>query len=233
MRIDILTLFPEMFAPALQTSILGRALEGNRLEVHLHNIRDYAQNKHKQVDDYPFGGGAGMLMMPQPVFDCMEAVMAKDALKAKRIYMSPRGVKLDNKLARELSKQERLIILCGHYEGVDQRALDHCIDLEVSIGDYVTTGGELPAMVMIDCMARFLPGVLGAVEGPEEESFENGLLEYPQYTRPADFRGMKVPDVLLSGHHANIVKWQREEAEKITKKNRPDLWVRLQETLEE
>ncbi|MDL2289162.1 tRNA (guanosine(37)-N1)-methyltransferase TrmD [Clostridia bacterium OttesenSCG-928-F22] len=223
MRIDILTLFPDMFAPVINESIMGRAVAGGILQIHLHNIRDYADNKHRQVDDYPFGGGAGMLMMPQPIFDCMEAVEKLSPIKGKRIYLSPRGKVFNNKMAREMATEERLILLCGHYEGVDQRVIDNIIDMELSIGDFVTTGGELPAMVMTDCIARFIPGVLGDKTGADEESFEGGLLEYPQYTRPSDFRGMKVPEVLLSGHHANIVKWQREQSEKITRAVRPDL----------
>ncbi len=222
MQISILTLFPEMFECVLSGSILGRAAQAGILRFDIHNIRDHAQNKHNQADDYPFGGGAGMLMMPQPVFDCMESVTG-DGFKGLRIYMSPAGRKLDDALARELSRQERLVILCGHYEGIDQRIIDNLIDMEISIGDYVLTGGELPAMVLIDCVSRHVPCVLGSGESPNEESFSDGLLEYPQYTRPADFRGMRVPEVLLSGHHANITKWRREQSLLMTRKKRPDL----------
>ncbi len=221
MRIDILTLFPEMFEGVLHTSMLGRAAERGILEFHTHNIRDYSLSKHKNTDDYAFGGGAGMVMTPQPVFDCMEAVL--EGGSAKRILMTPRGKKLTTELAREIAGEERLVILAGHYEGLDER-ISELIDEEISIGDYVLTGGELPAMVLADCVSRFIPGVLGCSFSAEDESFSaDGLLEYPQYTRPADFRGRKVPEVLLNGNHAEIAKWRRRQALIKTRQMRPDL----------
>ncbi|MBQ8506408.1 MAG: tRNA (guanosine(37)-N1)-methyltransferase TrmD [Clostridia bacterium] len=220
MKIKILTLFPEMLSPMLSGSILGRAIQAGHLEVELINIRDYAANKHKNTDDYPFGGGAGMVMMPQPVVDAIEA-NAEEGMR--RIYMSPRGRTLNQKIVEEYAKCDSLLFLCGHYEGVDQRALDLCIDEELSIGEYVLTGGELGALVTVDAVARLIPGVLGCDESSEDESFSMGLLEYPQYTRPADFRGMKVPEVLLGGVHADIEAWRRSEALKITRQRRPDM----------
>lgn len=226
MRLDILTLFPEMFGNVLNASILGRARKNGLIEVHLHNIRDYADNKHSQADDYPFGGGQGMVMMPQPVFDCMAHVRTLSP-DGKCIHLSPRGSVLRTQKARALAGEKALILLCSHYEGIDQRVIDELVGEEISIGDYVLTGGELPAMVLVDCVSRFIPGVLGCGLSAQDESFgENGILEHPHYTRPADFRGLSVPDVLLSGHHANIEKWRREEALRITKKNRPDLLER-------
>ncbi|MGI6175300.1 MAG: tRNA (guanosine(37)-N1)-methyltransferase TrmD [Christensenellales bacterium] len=227
MRIDVLTLFPGMFDSILTESMIGRAVQNGILDVRIHNIRDHAQNKHRQADDTPFGGGAGMVMMPQPIFDCFDAVLDHRMFKGKRIYLSPRGKRLNNSVARKLAKEEELILLCGHYEGVDQRVIDELIDFELSIGDYVTTGGELPAMVLIDCVARHIPGVLGSAESAQEESFEAGLLEYPHYTRPYEYRGMKVPEVLISGHHAKIEAWRRKQAIKITYRNRPDLIAKL------
>jgi len=220
MKIKILTLFPEMLEPMLQGSILGRAIKAGHLSVELINIRDYTQNKHKNTDDYPFGGGAGMVMMPQPVVDAIEANQEEGM---RRVYMSPRGRTLNQKIVEEYAKCDSLLFLCGHYEGVDQRALDLCIDEELSIGDYVLTGGELGALVTVDAVARLIPGVLGCDESSEDESFSMGLLEYPQYTRPADFRGMKVPEVLLGGVHADIEAWRREEALSITRERRPDM----------
>jgi tRNA (guanine37-N1)-methyltransferase len=222
LRIDVLTLFPEMFDSVTTCSMLGRAQKNGILEFYAHNIRDYSDSKHKNTDDYPFGGGAGMVMMAQPIFDCMDAVMQQGQGPAKRILMSPRGRLLTPKIAEELSNSERLILVCGHYEGVDQR-VSAIIDDEISIGDYILTGGELPAMVLIDCISRFIPGVLGCSESAEDESFSTGLLEYPQYTRPADFRGLLVPDVLLNGNHALIAGWRREQALLVTRSNRPDL----------
>ncbi|MGI6168880.1 MAG: tRNA (guanosine(37)-N1)-methyltransferase TrmD [Christensenellales bacterium] len=223
MRIDVLTLFPEMFAPVLDVSILGRARGKGILDIRLHNIRDYTLDKHNRADDYPFGGGAGLVMMPQPLFDCYDAVLAGRKLRGRSIYLSPRGKKLDHRLAKELARQQELILLCGHYEGVDQRVLDEYVDEEISIGDFVTTGGELPAMVLIDCVSRYIRGVLGDENSNRDESFENGLLEYPQYTRPYEFRGRMVPEVLISGHHANIEAWRKERSLEITAHNRPDL----------
>ncbi len=220
MKIKILTLFPEMLAPMLSGSILGRAIQAGHLDVELINIRDYAENKHKNTHDYPFGGGAGMVMMPQPVVDAIE----KNAEPGmRRIYMSPRGRTLTQKVVEEYARCDSLLFLCGHYEGVDQRALDLCIDEELSIGDYVLTGGELGALVTVDAVARLIPGVLGCDASSEDESFSMGLLEYPQYTRPAEFRGMEVPQVLLGGVHADIEAWRRREALEITRKRRPEM----------
>ncbi len=222
MKIEILTVFPEMFDSVLSASILGRAREQGLLEISLRNIRDYSDRKHKNTDDYPFGGGAGMVMLAQPIRGAMEAARAQ-MRSPRRIYLGPRGKKLSTALARELAREEELILLCGHYEGVDQRALDTCVDEEISIGDYILTGGELAAMVLIDCVARFVPGVLGSAESPEEESFSDGLLEYPQYTRPRDWEGIPVPEVLLSGDHARIREWRRQESLRATARWRPDL----------
>jgi tRNA (guanine37-N1)-methyltransferase len=193
------------------------------ITIKIFDIRDYTDNKHKKTDDYPFGGGAGMLMLPQPIFDCMEDVTKRCKSKPRRIYMSPSGKLFDNQTAKRLSNEEELIILCGHYEGIDQRVIDNIIDEEISIGDYILTGGEIAAMALVDSVARFVPNVLGSDESAAVESFQNGLLEYPQYTRPADFRGLKVPEVLLGGNHAEIEKWRRRQALKLTKTRRPDL----------
>lgn len=220
MRIDILTLFPEMFAP-LNESIIKRARDKGVLQINTINIRDYSLDKHLKCDDAPFGGGAGMIMTPQPVYDCIKSVDPDH--EARRIYLSPRGKLLTADIAKKLAGNERLLLLCGHYEGIDQRIIDLCIDEELSIGDYVLTGGELPAMILTDVVARFVPGVLGCADSAEEESFSAGLLEYPQYTRPQVYEGLQVPEVLLSGHHENIAKWRREQSLLITAKNRPDL----------
>lgn len=222
MRIDVLTLFPEMFAP-LSESIIGKAREKGLIEINVTDIREFSADKHKKCDDYPFGGGAGMVMLPQPIFDAVNAVDPDH--EALRIYMSPKGKRLDMPLVKSLAaiESKRFLLLCGHYEGVDQRVLDLCFDDEISIGDYVLTGGELPAMVVIDCVARYIDGVLGSEDSVKEESFSSNTLEYPQYTRPAVFEGISVPDVLLSGHHANVEKWRREQSEILTKKLRPDL----------
>ena len=218
MKFDVLTLFPEMFEP-LNSSIIGRAKEKNLIEINLINIRDFSKDKHKKVDDTPYGGGAGMVMMPDVVYDAYKSIKDKNA---KVIYMSPQGKKLTQKKVEELAKNKHLIILCGHYEGIDQRVIDKIVDEEISIGDYVLTGGELPAMVLIDSVSRYAEGVI-TKESTNEESFTNGLLEYPQYTRPEVFEGEKVPEVLLSGHHANIEKWRKEKSLEITAKKRPDL----------
>jgi len=225
MIFNCLTIFPEMFEGFLSASLLKKALDSDKLEVNLVNFRDYTEDKHKRVDDYPFGGGAGMLLMAQPLFDCFGDLNGKYAGKRVRsIYMSPSGRVLDQDAAKRLYRDfDVLNILCGHYEGVDQRVLDNCIDEEISIGDYVLSGGELPAMVLMDCVMRYVPGFLSNEESLGSESFSMGLLEYPQYTRPQDFRGMGVPEVLLSGHHANIEKWQREQALIKTAKLRPGL----------
>ena len=222
MTVDILTVFPEMFDSVFSVSILGRAREQGLLDIRFTDIRSFSAAKHKNTDDYPFGGGAGMVMTAQPILDAMAAASA--ALPgARRIYLGPRGRKLTTALARELAAEDSLILLCGHYEGVDQRALDECVDEEISIGDYILTGGELAAMVLTDCVARFIPGVLGCAESPEEESFSDGLLEYPQYTRPRDLDGRTVPEVLLNGNHAKIRAWRRRESLRATLRFRPDL----------
>ena len=219
MKIDILTLFPEMFVP-LRESIIGRAVENGRIEINLVNIRDFSADKHKKCDDYPSGGGAGMVMMPQPIAAAIASVDEKH--EARRIYLSPKGRTFSQKMLGRLSSYGHIVLLCGHYEGVDQRVLDLYIDEEISLGDFVLTGGELPAMVVADCLARFQGGVLS--EGSlVDESFTNGLLEYPQYTRPQVFEGLSVPEVLVSGDHGKVDAWRREQAEKLTKELRPDL----------
>ncbi len=221
MKISVLTLFPEMFG-ALNSSIVGRAVAGGVLEIDVVDIRKYSKDRHFKCDDYPFGGGAGMVMTPQPIYDAVQCVDPER--KCRRIYMSPKGRRFDDSVVRELAIDTRdILILCGHYEGVDQRVLDLCIDEEISIGDYVLTGGELAAMVVIDAVSRFVPGVLGSSQSNRDESISSGRLEYPQYTRPAEFMGLKVPEILLSGHHANVEKWRNEEAERLTKRLRPDL----------
>lgn len=222
MKFDVLTLFPEMFE-TLKESIIGKALERKIIEINTINIRDFSKNKHKKVDDTPYGGGAGMVMMPDVVYDSYMSIQHKE--NAKVIYLSPKGKVLNQQKVEELSKQEHLILLCGHYEGIDQRVLDEIVDEEISIGDYVLTGGELPAMVLIDSVSRYVEGVLNK-ESVSEESFTNGLLEYPQYTRPEVFLNKKVPEILLSGHHENIKKWRREQSLEITKQKRPDLLKR-------
>lgn len=220
MKIDILTLFPEMFMP-LKTSLIGKATDKKALEINIIDIREYSKDKHKKCDDYPFGGGVGMLMTPQPIYDALTSINGyKDALK---IYMSPIGKTLVQSDVIDYSKNEHIIILCGHYEGIDQRIIDMLIDQEVSIGDYVLTGGELPAMVLVDAVARYIPGVLGKSESADDESFASGMLEYPQYTRPQDFMGHIVPEVLVSGNHEKIAQWKKEQSKKITKQRRPDL----------
>ncbi|MDR1094570.1 MAG: tRNA (guanosine(37)-N1)-methyltransferase TrmD [Clostridiales bacterium] len=221
MRIDILTLFPEMVS-GLCHSVVGRGIEAGALDIRAVNIRDYTADKHGRCDDYTFGGGDGMLMAPQPICDCIEAVDPNH--DARRIYMSPCGRLLDQRKARELAALDRLVILCGHYEGADRRAIDLCIDEEISIGDYILTGGELPALALADCVARLVPGVLGNAGSLSCESFEGNLLEYPQYTRPQNFRGIEVPETLLSGNHARIAEWRHERRVELTRKNRPDLY---------
>ena len=218
MKFDVLTLFPEMFE-AVKQSILGKATEKKLIDINLVNIRDFSKDKHKKVDDTPYGGGAGMVIRPDVVYDAYKSVYEKDA---KVIYLTPQGKTLDQKKVEELSKEKHLILLCGHYEGIDQRVIDEIVDEEISIGDYVLTGGELPAMVLIDSVSRYVEGVLSQ-ESIKEESFSNDLLEYPQYTRPEVFEGEKVPEVLLSGHHENIENWRKEQSLKITKQKRPDL----------
>ena len=219
MKFDILTLFPEMFEPIKQ-SIIGKAIEKDLIEINLINIRDFSLDKHKKVDDTPYGGGAGMVMMPDVVYRAYLSI--KDKENAKVIYLSPKGKTLNQKKVEALSKENHIVLICGHYEGIDQRVIDEIVDEEISIGDYVLTGGEIPAMVLVDSVSRYIEGVLKD-ESIQEESFSNGLLEYPQYTRPETFLDKKVPDVLLSGHHENIKKWREEQSLKITKQNRPDL----------
>ena len=221
MTVKILTLFPKMF-DALNESITGRAVKAGLVGIEVIDIRDFSNDKHKKCDDIPFGGGAGMVMTPAPIYNAVE--FADKNHECNRIYMSPKGKRLTTALAKEICAENKdLLILCGHYEGVDQRVLDMCFDTEISIGDYILTGGELAAMVLTDECARFVPGVLGSAESAEDESFSDGMLEYPQYTRPVDFMGEKVPEVLISGHHANIGKWRSERAREITEKMRPDL----------
>ena len=219
MRIDILTLFPEMFS-ALQESILGRAQKEGKIQINIVNIRDYTEDKHLKCDDYPFGGGAGMVMMPQPIGSAIETLDPDH--KARRIYMSPKGEVFRQQKVFELLAYEHLILLCGHYEGVDQRVIDLFIDEEISIGDYVLTGGELPAMVLTDCVSRYVDGVLSP-SSLVDESFSENLLEYPHYTRPQVYKGLAVPEVLRSGDHGKIDQWRREQAREITRRRRPDL----------
>ena len=221
MRFDVLTLFPEMF-DAVKTSIVGRAMNNNLIDLNLINFREFSTDKQKHVDDCPYGGGAGMVIKPEPVYDAYKSIVNDLDYKPKVIYMSPQGKVLTQQIARDLSKENHLILLCGHYEGIDQRVLDEIVDEEISIGDYVLTGGELPAMVLIDAVSRNVKGVIKD-ESVEDESFSDGYLEYPHYTRPEVFLGRKVPDILLSGHHANIEKWRREQSIEITKRKRPDL----------
>ncbi|MCL2654566.1 MAG: tRNA (guanosine(37)-N1)-methyltransferase TrmD [Coriobacteriia bacterium] len=223
MRIDILTLFPDMFAPVLDTSILGRAQASGALEVQLFDLRDWTHDFHRTVDDDPYGGGPGMVMLVEPLASAIEDIKTRDPRPAHVIFFTPTGTPLKQARARELSEGSgRLLLVCGHYEGIDERAYAWA-DEEISIGDYVLTGGELPALVLIDAVTRLLPGVLGHAQSADDESFVEGLLEYPQYTRPSEFRGMMVPEVLLSGHHANIAAWRREQAFKRTFLRRPDL----------
>ena len=220
MRIDVATLFPEMFE-SLKCGVIGKAIERGLISVNAVNIREYTADKHGKCDDTPFGGGAGMVMTPQPIHDTIRALDPDRS--ALRIYMSPKGITLDQATVLRLAKCERLLILCGNYEGVDQRVIDEDIDEEISIGDYVLTGGELPAMVLINACARYVKGVLGSEQSTDEESFSDGLLEYPQYTRPREYLGREVPEVLLSGDHAAIAKWRREKQLEITRERRPDL----------
>ena len=238
MRIDIVTLFPEICRVPLSESIMKRAQENRIIELHIHNLRDWTTDKHHVVDDAPFGGGQGMVMKPEPIFAAVQALrktpnierptsnaehLAIANRKSKILLMSPAGRRLDQKMAQQLSQESHLIIISGHYEGVDHRVIEHLIDLEISIGDYVLTNGGIAAVVLVDSIVRLLPGTLGHEQSAADDSFSNGLLEAPQYTRPADFRGWKVPEVLLSGNHAEIAKWRKEQAIKRTRENRPDL----------
>lgn len=224
MRIDIATLFPEMCEAILSESIVGRARKKGAIEVCCHQIRDYTNDKHRRVDDIPYGGGMGMVMQADPIYNCYKAICEQLGCKPHTIYMTPKGSVFTQKRAVELSKMDNILILCGHYEGVDQRILDKIVDEEISIGDYVLTGGELPAVVVTDAVARMCDGVLSSAECFEDESHFNGLLEYPQYTRPETWEGESVPAVLLSGHHKNISDWRLEKSLEITKQNRPDMY---------
>lgn len=229
MRFDIMTLFPNLVSSVLGESIIGRAQKAGHVSVYAHNIRDFANNKHNRVDDTPYGGGFGMLMMAPPVYDCYEFVKGQikaelgEDVKSRVIYMSPQGKVLTQQKAQELAEYDNLIILCGHYEGIDSRVLEEIVDEEISIGDYVLTGGELPACILVDCISRLKDGVLSDKKCYEDESISSGLLEYPQYTRPYEFHGKKVPDVLISGNHAEIDKWRAQKSLEITKIKRPDL----------
>lgn len=226
MRFDIMTLFPDVVKCVLESSIIGRAQQSGIISVTAHDIRDYTLNKHKKTDDTPYGGGKGMIMATQPICDCFAAVCKNytEAEKTHVIYASPRGRVFNHEIAKELAQYDNIVILCGHYEGVDQRVIDEIVDEEISIGDYVLTGGEIPACIIVDAVARVIPGVLSDKECYEKESIASGLLEYPQYTRPPVFNGKAVPEVLLSGHHANIDKWRLEESLKLTRERRPDLY---------
>ena len=223
MRFDVLTLFPEMMEAVLGTSIIGRAREAGIIEMQFINIRDYSLDKHKRVDDYPYGGSAGMVMAPQPIYDAYQAVCSHSGDKPFTIFMSPQGKKLTQELAKELVQKHHLVLVCGHYEGIDERVVEEIADMEVSLGDFVLTGGEIPAMALVDCVARLVPGVLAEEDSYSDESHFNGLLEHPHYTRPSEWKGKEVPSVLLSGHHANIVEWRRQQSLYRTWLKRPDL----------
>ena len=228
MNFHILTLFPEMVMGGLNTSITGRAIDKGLISVEAVNIRDYSKDKHHHVDDAPYGGGAGMVMQPEPIYDAYEALAARTGKRPRVIYLTPQGQVFNQKIAEELAKEEDLVFLCGHYEGIDQRFIDECVDEEISIGDFVLTGGEIPAMAVADAVCRMVPGVLPDEEAFTAESHWDGLLEHPQYTRPENWRGREVPEVLLSGHHANIEAWRREMSLRRTKKDRPDLFAQFQ-----
>ena len=228
MRIDIATLFPDMCEAVLNESIIGRARKRGLLDIACHNIRDYTLDKHRRVDDSPYGGGMGMVMQAEPIYRCYRAVCAQQDTPPHAIFLSPQGRTLTQSRCVELSRMDSLFLLCGHYEGVDQRALDLVIDEELSIGDYVLTGGELGALVVIDAVSRLIPGVLGKDESSVDESFSSGLLEYPQYTRPREYRGLQVPEVLLNGNHAEIDRWRRNEALRITKARRPEMLEKVE-----
>ncbi len=227
MRFDIITIFPKMFAPVLNESMVKRAQEKKKVTIHIHDLRDHTKDKHRKVDDRPFGGGPGMVMTAQPLVDAIKKV--KGRRKAKVLLLCPKGKPLTQQKVKKLAQCKNLILVCGHYEGIDERVVSESIDESVSIGDYVLTGGEIPAMVLVDCITRLVPGVLGTAKSLDEESFEQGMLEYPHYTRPADFRGKKVPNVLLSGNHFAIKKWRKEQALNRTKKYRPDLLKKSKE----
>ena len=229
MRFDIMTLFPEFVQYVLGESIIGRAQKSGAISVFAHNIREYSEDKHRRVDDTPYGGGKGMLMAAPPIYNCYSAILkmteSQEEMRRRVVYLSPRGKILNHEKALELASYDQLILLCGHYEGIDHRIIDEIVDEEISIGDYVLTGGELPACILVDSVARCVDGVLSDPECYEKESISSGLLEYPQYTRPYEFHGRKVPDVLISGHHENIEKWRYEQSLALTKERRPDLLV--------
>ena len=230
MRFHIMTLFPEIFNSYMDESIMKRAVEKGIIEVHIYNIRDFSNNKHKKVDDYPFGGGAGMVMTPQPIYDTYKHIITTHNINNPSvIYLTPKGKVYNQSMGKQMSLKEDIILLCGHYEGIDERIIDLIVTDEISIGDYVLTGGELPALIMIDSISRLIPGVLNQEESFEEESFKDNLLEYPHYTRPRDFEGLKVPEVLLSGNHKKIDEWRREESIRITKERRFDLYKKSNE----
>lgn len=230
MRFHIMTLFPEIFNSYMDESIMKRAVEKGIIEVHIYNIRDFSNNKHKKVDAYPFGGGAGMVMTPQPIYDTYKHIITTHNINNPSvIYLTPKGKVYNQSIAKHMSLKEDIILLCGHYEGIDERIIDLIVTDEISIGDYVLTGGELPALIMIDSISRLIPGVLNQEESFEEESFKDNLLEYPHYTRPRDFEGLKVPEVLLSGNHKKIDEWRREESIRITKERRFDLYKKSNE----
>lgn len=224
MKYYVMTLFPEMIEQGMNTSILGRAIECGKIELVTKNIRDYTLDKHNKVDDYPYGGGAGMVLEAEPVYRCYEAICSELGRIPRVVYLTPQGKVFSQEMAADFSEEEAVVFLCGHYEGIDERVLEEIVTDYVSIGDYVLTGGELPAMVMMDAVARLVPGVLSNEQSAETESFSDGLLEYPQYTRPVEVLGKKVPDVLMSGHHENIRKWRQEQSELRTKERRPDLY---------
>ena len=230
MIFDIMTLFPDLVKTVLGESVIGRAQKSGAIEVNCHNIRDFSKDKHRRVDDTPYGGGKGMLMMAPPIYDCFDVISQKreNNGSCRVIYMSPSGKVLDHDVAKRLSEYDRLVILCGHYEGVDRRIIDEIVDEEISIGDFVLTGGEIPACILVDSVARLVDGVLSDAECYEKESVSSGLLEYPQYTRPYEFHGVKVPDVLISGHHGNIDKWRLEASVNETRKKRPDLYEKYE-----
>lgn len=227
MKIDIMTLFPEMCDTVLGESIIGRARKSGKVEIECHNIRDYANNKHNKVDDMPYGGGMGMVMAAEPIYNCYKSLLGTDDAKPHLIYLSPKGTTLTQKRITELSKLDRIVLLCGHYEGVDERVLEEIVDEQISVGDFVVTGGELPALIVADAVCRMLPGVLSDELCFEDESHFSGLLEYPQYTRPAEWHGKNVPDVLLSGNHAEISKWRRKQSLEITRALRPEMFEKI------
>lgn len=231
MRIDIMTLFCEMCERVLDESIIGRARANGFVEINCRNIRDYTADKHNNVDDTPYGGGMGMIMQSQPIYDCFKSICTDTGVRPHLIYMSPKGKVLTQQRVKELSELDNIVILCGHYEGVDERVLEEIVDEEISVGDYVLTGGELPALILADSITRLLPGVLSGDECFENESHYSGLLEYPQYTRPYEWRGKTVPDVLLSGHHANIERFRRDKSLEITAQKRPDMIEKIKDTL--